>query len=360
MQKTIVAATAALFLCSGTLGCKSAPKLAWWKKGDPTGVESTALAHSAPSLPADIAKQAERLAATSPSIEMSAPSVQLSANQAPPYSPSSATVAATPTPPLGSGQKAPPTAYPSTGAPAYSAAAATSIATTTPAMPAISASQSADLGSLDMPYNPGAVPPAKTVVAATQAVPKTVADRYGRSSPAISSPPAYGGGAPVPPVTIATTSPRSGGSRYGNITSAPTTPATSPSIANMASSAAVVTTSPNSLPTSTASASTTPATPAGSGLTAGTEKVAGDRYAAITPVTPPAPPNVSPAATVVTAPTPPASAVASASTYRPGGTTSYQGSVAEFATRPNPVEQQVPNVALPGMMSEPSETPRYR
>lgn len=369
MRKTVVATSTALLLCVSSLGCKTAPKMAFWKTTDKSSVESTALAHSAPALPADIAKQAETMAASNPSIQMSggeaAPYSSAPAfSSAPPYTPAATAVASVPAPPTGSGAKTAPGAYPTTGASPYVSTAPTVASTTPKTTPSYSSNdQSADLGEVAMPYNPNAVPPAKTVAAATPTItPKaTNTDRYGMASAA----PAYGG-ANVPPVAaspVATAAaPKTNsGDRYGNFATAAATqsvPSIDPKIA---------------APATTASA--TPAyaasgTPAAAGMSTTSASVAGSRYAASSSTVPAiAPTSVASTAPVTpTAVAPaavaPAAAVASVSPYRPGGTGSYEGaatsSAVEIASRPKTVEQQVPGVATPGTTSEPAQAPRYR
>ena len=361
MRKTIVATAAAVLMSAGTLGCKSAPKLAFWKSAEKSDVESTALAHSAPALPADVAKQAESLATTSPSIEMSAPGMSASgmstsgmsmpAGQAPPYSPSLG-VASTAAPSLGSGSKMTPSSYPTTSAPAYPATTSNNTLASTTGVPQSSApasnlptDRSADLGSIDMPYNPNAVPPAKNIAATTPTTPSTGTDRYGMSSVA-STPPAYGSGTSSAPVSSTASQAVGGaGTRYGGIPSMPQTPALPGSTkANLASTAT---------PGTASTPSAYPSTSVG---------LAGDRYASASSTTPPDVPSVPPAQPMTTTPTESLPAVVSIP-FRPGGTGTYQGSSAdrsavEIATRPASADQEVPNVAAPG--AEPTTAPRYR
>ena len=53
MRKTAITVGLLVLSASTSVGCKSAPKLAWWKS-DKT--DETALAHAAPELPSDAAK----------------------------------------------------------------------------------------------------------------------------------------------------------------------------------------------------------------------------------------------------------------------------------------------------------------
>ncbi len=364
MRNTIVATVAVVFLTTGFVGCKSAPKMPWSKTAATSDVESAALAHTAPSLPADIAKQAEAFASSSPSIDLTTPPAAggqaAPYSSAPAFSPGMANLAAAPTTMQGSGAKTTPTAYPTTGASPYSTAPASTIAATTPSVPPAfqSTDKSADLGSVDQPYNPSAVPPARTVASVTPApaTPSVSADRYGAGAVA-SRAPAYSGANP-PPTTMAAApaisgSNRYGTDRYGSVEIAPTSPATSPAQPVSDNLATTKPVAPST--TSTAPAYSAPAT------------TTGDRYAASNTVTP----SVAPTTLATTTPanvtptTPAPVVVASASVYRPGGTTSYAGlgggqPVAEIASRTKVVEQQVPNVAAPSVSPKPSQAPRYR
>jgi len=369
MRNTIVATIATVFLMTGFVGCKSAPKMPWSRTAATSDVESATLAHSAPALPADIAKQAETLAATTPSIDLTAPpssglasSGLASSGQAAPYSaapaypPAAASLAATSTPTHGSGTKTTPSAYPSTGASSYATAPTSTVAATTPSVPPAyqAADKSANLGAIDMPYNPNAVPPAKNVASTTPVTPTVGAGRYG-TNPVVSSVPAYGS-ANNSPITTAALPQNNSSGRYGryessqNVAAAPTATPTAPSAANMnlASTHSVT-------PSTTNAASVYGTNPAAN--------VRGDRYAAIHTVTPTVKQDTAP---TITTPAVSAPVVASVPGYRPGGTTSYARlaagqPVAKIASRPNPADApQVPNVAAPGMTPEPSQAPRYR
>ncbi len=378
MRNTIVASITVPFLMiglmTGFVGCKMAPKMPWSKTAATADVETATLAHSAPALPADIAKQAEALAATTPSIDLTAPQSTgglASGGQAAPYStapaysPTTASLAATSTPSLGSGAKTAPTAYPSTGASSYSTAPAPTTVATTPSVPPAYqvADQSANLGAVDMPYNPNAVPPAKTVASTATVTPTVGANRYG-ASPVANSAPAYGG-ANTSPNTTAAVPQYSGSGRYGryessqNATTSPATPASSVNLASTGSAAPSTTSVPPvyGAPRHSIPAAIPAARPAA--------QVSGDRYAAINnaPTAPSVTQNTPPLNSVT--PTVSAPSVANAPAYRPGGTTSYarlatRQPVAEIATRPNPVDTQVPNVAAPSSTPNPTQAPRYR
>ncbi len=365
MRNTIVATAVVVLLMTELVGCKSTPKMPWSRTAATSDIEAAAVAHSAPALPADIAKQAEALAASTPSINLTSPQTtpQMSASQAPAYSlaPAYSPAAAA----LAAAAPATPSAYPSTGASSYSASAspysaapAQNIAATPPSVPPAyqSTDQSADLGAFDKPYDPNAVPPAKTAVAATTTpmTPKASTDRYGMNTMASTVP--ANGGSTIPSVekTPASTSGRyESGNRYGNVEAVVTTPTpkTTPKITLPAPVEAVVSTALAS--TNSAAPSTTKATPTT------TPAAIVDRYAAgntFMPTTP-SEPKTSPATVT------PTQVVASASVYRPGGTTSYAGTlgqaVTEIATRTKPAEQ-APGVSTPTTTAEPSQAPRYR
>ena len=391
MRNTIVATAVAPFLMiglmAGFLGCKSAPKMPWSRTAATADVESAAIAHAAPALPADVAKQAESLAAAAPAINLTAPAIASTGGQAAPYSaapaytPAKMNLAAT-TPSLGSGSlgsgaKAAPAAYPSTGASPYS----TTPTPKTPALPAQiaaaiprnvppafrSTDKSANLGSVSMPYNPSAVPPAKRVAVAASVTPKVSSDRYGTSTVAsnvtksansvanriASTAPAFGRAA-VPPVETASLPQVSGSSRYGRYGIGRNT------------TAATITSAAQAAKEKLAAASQAPTynAPKATSLVTSPANVRGDRYAAITPTAPSVTQNT-PMVTIPALPaqaitTPTAPAVAVASVYRPGGTTSYQGlaagqAVAEIASRP-----KAPSTTTPVNTLVPSQGPRYR
>ena len=388
MRNTIVASAVAplllIGLMTGFVGCKSAPKMPWNRTAATSDVDSAAIAHSAPSLPADIAKQAEALAATTPSINLTAPQISV----APAYTPPKASLAKTPNlapasttaaalmASQGSVAKASPTAYPTTGASPYTTTPTPKVPTATVAAvpsdvpPAYqSADKSANLGAINLPYNPSAVPPAKTIATTEPATPRVVGgDRYGMSSAAASSPapaastlastaPAYGG-ATVPPVKTAAVPDFSGASRYGRYgigrNAVPGTSVEPPAKVNLAATDVAT---PVKAPAYNAAATASPV--------AVPPQVSGNRYAS-TNSTVPTPP-VTPSNTVpaITLPASIAPVVASASVYRPGGTTSYgrlsaDQPAAEIATRPKPAAEQVPSVVAPGTTSESLQAPRYR
>jgi len=383
MRKTIVAAVATMFFCAGTIGCQTAAKMAWWKTADATNVESTALAHSAPALPADLAKQAESLATTAPSIQMSGGEAA-PYSTAPTFSPAATSVAATPATAPGAGLTGsvsktastahpstayPSTPYPSTGASPYTASAAATVATNSPATPPAyaAADQSADLGSVDMPYNPNAVPPARTVATASPRTPSATTDRYGMASTA-----AAFSGANAQPVTTPALPQLSGAGRYAKTQSDPVvqndpvmqsnsvatvspvaTAAGSPKVGVDLAAASASPESMNTAPTFVAATNPASTNP----VPAASVNITGSRYATSNSQASIAPSGATP--------TQAAALAAKASPYRPGGTASYQGSATgasavEIASRPNSVQPEVPNVAIPGSTPEPSQAPRYR
>lgn len=160
MRGQVLAASLAVFVVGSLVGCKTTPKMAWWKTSSVDAPEAEVLAHSAPALPSEIAKQVEGAAGTA--------NQQLAGGTAAPFVPGLRTPAIT-------SVAAAPSAYPSTEAPKF-------VPTTPAAVP--TAPTSPTLGSIAaMPYNPNAVPPAAptTPVAAPVNV-----DRYA-STPTPSS-----------------------------------------------------------------------------------------------------------------------------------------------------------------------------
>lgn len=369
MRNTIAATLVAVFFAAGLVGCKSAPKLAFWKAGDKTAAvgEETVLANSAPALPADIARQAESLAMSSPAIDMGAPAISMnvpaaSGGLATPYTP---TINVAATNPAGSGAKPAPAAYPATGASPYSTAAAPVMAAITPTQspmaqsPVVSAAPHADsLGSVSLPYNPNAVPPARTIAAAPATLNAT-AGRYGSSALASTSP-AY----TVPVPAIVPVKP-SGAGRYGSIAATPVATSVSPAITSAPS---VNVAAIGSVTPSVPKSDSVYGNPAAAGMNGG-------RYTSTAPLQiSPSQPVITPTPTLKASPvsapsiasapavTPaPAIASASAPNYRPGGTASYQGatpslSTVEIATRPKPYKVET----TPSTRYEPVPTPRYR
>lgn len=286
MRVRILTVSLAVVIGCAALGCKSAPKMAWWSSSkDAAKVESTAVAHAAPQLPSEIAKQAESMNSADPVQISTAPAFKPNANAAA----SGATEAA---PPFVASAGA----YPSTGAQSY-------VPTTT--SPAASTATTMTASSSGLPYNPNAVPAAKSAPSA-----QSLADSS--ATPSSNAPLA---------------------DRYGNSysqSSEPTAPTTSGAVPNFSAPANTMATA------STSSAS--------NGL--------GDRYSmSSTPKS--ASPVTSPSSEPQQVQT--ASAIASAEPYRPGGTGTYPAIAAtnaryEVATRPtSPTssDSSVPNVAYP-------------
>jgi S-DNA-T family DNA segregation ATPase FtsK/SpoIIIE len=269
MRVRVLTLSLALVISGSTIGCKSAPKLPWFSSADTakTGAAASTTASAAPTLPSEIAKQTEALAAGADTVKITTAPASTTAKTAggaaPAYTPS---------------------AYPSTGAQDYlsnSAAALKTAASSTLASAATTAKSS-------LPYNPAAVPPSTSTTVSTPADAVPSADRYGLPSQ----------------------------DRYAN--TYPTTPAYTP----------------GSFPTSTAPNPSDPTTPSSVPYAANPSAAPlGDRYAAQNI------PSAGPTTVVPSSTTPtvqPASAVASVQPYRPGGTSSYPGTSAnyEVATRP--------------------------
>jgi len=312
-----------------SVGCKSMPKSPWSKTASTSDPALETLARSAPTKPSDLAKQAE-LAAS-----------QVVGGEAAPFVPSvsaipSISLASTPTV-TGS--------YPSTSAPSFiKAGVPPNVVASTP-----TPTPNANLGSVKLPYDPNAVPPA-VLSEAEQALAKAKAAEKNRY-------------ASVP--TSTGTLPQ-----LSNTNATPTA-VESPSVASRYGGyLAAVQTSPNPTPSNTPvdSAIEMPAqvAAAAESLTTGTT---GGRYAQAAGATTETPPTVAPSYAPPTASTPTPTAVASAAPYRPGGTSSYPATMStppgiEIATRPaSPVSEdtQVPNLGTPpAPYPTTTPTPRYR
>ncbi|QDT74056.1 hypothetical protein [Lacipirellula limnantheis] len=200
MRKTAITFGLLVLSASTTIGCKSTPKLAWWKSNK---ADEAALAHAAPELPSDAAKKAE--------------GTQV-AGSAAPFKPAN-TMGST----AGSGKND--SAYPSTDAPAFTPNAVTQVAAAT--APTSATTSTAAAG----PYDPSATPAPK---APTTSVATTVADRYGAGAmpsaqTAGATPvPLYGqgpsGASNTVPSYPPTTELAGGASRYGSAGGAVTAP----------------------------------------------------------------------------------------------------------------------------------------
>jgi hypothetical protein len=162
MKHTVLAGGLIVLLGTATLGCKTTPKLSWWKKDK--AAEDTALAQKAPPLPSEIAKQAESGKASS---------AQLAGGDASPFKSTASikTSSAASTSATGGG-------YPSTSAPAFNPGAAAQLASAGSA--GGSQVSSANLGSISMPYNPSAAPAMKAA-SSTEAAAAEDAGRYSNS-----------------------------------------------------------------------------------------------------------------------------------------------------------------------------------
>ncbi|TWU27369.1 hypothetical protein [Bythopirellula polymerisocia] len=217
MQVRLLTASLALVVGCGALGCKSAPKMAWWSSSKGDKVESTAIAHAAPQLPSEIAKQTEAINTANPVQISTAPAFAANTSTVN----SNVTESAMASTPVG--------AYPSTGAQSY--------------VPRTSAAATTTASTNAMPYNPNAVPAAKkssdAQSLATNATLNTVnsaADRYGNvatntTQPSSASAPASGTSYPnfsSPVSTGATTpavsSPSGLGDRYSQASTSRPTP----------------------------------------------------------------------------------------------------------------------------------------
>lgn len=289
----------ALVMSCTAIGCKSAPKLPWFSTADKTAESAAAVAQTttqAPKLPSEIAKQAEGISTSDPVKIATAPAAASTAPAATTKAPAYTATNISP--------------YPNTGAQGYLPTSPTTSAATTATTAATTAVKSA------LPYNPAAVPPvANSTVATNAATTSPVqSDRYGTSPSA---------------------------DRYSN--------AYTPS--------PVAATTPTSYPATAPTDTTTPtsSSPATSGVpfasNPGSSSL-GDRYATQnTPIAQPvdaASPTTNTAPSYSASPVQPASAVASVQPYRPGGTSSYPGTSAnyEVATKPGTTTPSGQNAPL--------------
>ncbi len=296
MRVSVLTIGLVLAVSCGSLGCKSAPKMSWWKTADKSAAASTAAVAGAPQLPSEIAKQAEALASADP-VKITTPAVKAPAVK-------SAVAAATTAvaggaAPAYTGTTTAPSSYPTTGAQSF-VPPTTASAKTAPSTAVVGSMAN----SKALPYDPTNVPPAAaSSVAATSAAIAAApaqADRYGMAAQ----------------------------DRYANTYPTTTTPAYAPASYPTTKIASAPTTTPttNYAANAAVPASVPFAANPGSAST-------GNRYA--TQATPVASP-VSTTLPSNSPPVQPASAVASVQPYRPGGTTSYPGTSAnyEVATRP--------------------------
>jgi len=317
MRGTVLAASLALLVGGSSVGCKTTSNMAWWKSAGKDAPEANVLAHSAPELPSEIAKQVEAASAGA--------SQQLAGGVAAPFVPSAATPPAATVASLANAA-----AYPSTEAPKFTPATP---ATTVPAAPA-----SANLGSVAMPYNPNAVPP---VAKAAPAAAPVSTDRYAAAT------------APASTTTPAATSYPGSSTRYGaQVASVPTAPTTS-------------------TPATSPYAAAAPSTPTSA---ASIEPQLSSRYAQTVPSTSLPVDNslATPQAPAVPASATPVS-VAEAAPFRPGGTGTYPAttdlrSPVQVATRPDaPAAEETPTPEAASVYggSQPAtpvvpQVPRYR
>jgi len=330
MRKAIIAPNfcllcLAMLIGISSVGCKSMPKSPWSKSAATSDPALETLARSAPTKPSDLAKQAE-LAAS-----------QVAGGEAAPFVPGVSTIpsislASTPTA-AGS--------YPSTSTPSFiKAGVPPNVVASTP-------TPNANLGSVKLPYDPNAVPPA-VLSEAEQALAKAKAAEKNRYA----SVPAPTSTLPQMSAPTAVESP-SVASRYGGYLAA-------------------VQTSPNPTPGNTPVDSTMemPAQVAAAAESLATSTTGG-RYAQAAAAVIETPPTVAPSYAPPTTST--STAVASTAPYRPGGTSSYPTTMStppgiEIATRPaSPASEdtQVPNFGAPpssGPAPYPTTTPtpRYR
>jgi hypothetical protein len=163
MKKTTLIAGLLALVGAGSTGCKTTPKMAFWKSEKTA--ESTAVAHTAPTLPSDLAKQGGTAQST----------VAQAGGEAGPFV--AGQVART------SATAAPTSGYPSTDAPPFTPDVASRITSATPSTSSGALTSSApSLGSIAAsPYNPAATP--NPTIPTTPALPSRFPDsRYASSS----------------------------------------------------------------------------------------------------------------------------------------------------------------------------------
>ncbi len=173
MKKTTLIAGLLALANVGALGCKTTPKTAWWKSSKSS--ESTAVAHSAPTPPSQLAAQGAG----------SQSALAQAGGDAAPFVPGgvATTTAASATAPA---------SYPSTDAPPFTQQVAQQIASSSTTTAGTAATNSASPGSIDaMPYNPAAPP--NPIMASVAGTPELPASRYaGATAPALAGAAATG------------------------------------------------------------------------------------------------------------------------------------------------------------------------
>ncbi len=332
MRGIILTASLAVLVGVSSVGCKSVPSLTWWRTASTTDANATAVAHAAPALPSDVAIQTEGLAAN---IATTAGGAGGAGGSAAPYVPTAASAVT-------------PAGYPNTGAPSYLSTVASS-AVATPAM------NDSNLGTIDMPYNPNAVPPAATAAPAATIAAAPIANRY--STTATPSNAATN--------TLSNSAPKfsDAGSRYATPTTSSSTPAYN--------TAPVTSFAPPPVPTTAPPANNYSATMAGA------ISPVGDRYAQ--PTTTTLAPTAQASTTTGNFGTSPKTStvqttqtIATTEPYRPGATSTYPGAASEptsleMASRPESPDSATgssePNVATPYSTPAPPQSapqvPRY-
>jgi hypothetical protein len=290
MKKTVFAA-GLVVLAVGAVGCKTTPKLAFWKSKSATD-SATAVAHSAPQLPSDVAKQS---GANQPN------AAQIAGGQAAPFVPTQTAAAA---PRAGAASS-----YPATAAPPFSPEK-TGVTTGATAADLAKQTASSNLGSISMPYDPTRPPAAAKAATDSASIAAVNAQRYGsaaagaanRQTDVIASAPSFGG---FP-----------AGSRYGAATGPIGQSAAPPAAAAPATNVAAST--PSAAPVTAGAAGrygeVASATVPAASAPASRYGAVSSTYTSTTPT--PGQPAVAPAV---------ASTAVASQPYRPGGTSSYPG-----------------------------------
>jgi hypothetical protein len=320
MRGINLTASLVVLVVVSSVGCKSMPSLTWWRTASTTDANATALAHTAPALPSDVAIQTEGLAANT---------ATTAGGSASPYLPTAASTVS-------------PAGYPNTGAPSY----LSNVASSGVARPAMN---DTNLGTIDMPYNPNAVPPASkaasaTTAAAAPASPALIANRYANM--------ATPSDAAANTLSNSASQFSASGSRYGTQTESGTKPGY-----NITPSASPA---PSYAP-KTAQTAASPVNSYGATMASATSPV-GDRYAQPVTAT-----SAQASATEGNVEASQQQTVATSEPYRPGATGTYPNIAAEptsyeMASRPEApasatgTGSPVPNLATPDSTPTPPQS----
>ena len=334
MRTKMIAVGLVALMGLGTVGCKTASKMAWWKTADNAAADTAVLAHTAPTLPSEVARQADALAATEVNITTDGVPGK---NVAAPFVPGMPAIPRANPPVAGAHVAATsvPT-YPNTGASSLVPSLTGASPAQTASVPA--ASQGDTLGSVAMPYNPQAVPASPAASQSVAIAQNPSLDRYANNSSSVptaalssSTTPSAG----LTPPAIGYPSTGSTSDRYG------TTPAISQQPVGSQPAGAL-----EQVAEAPPATLTTPTPPVNSGV---------DRYGSVATTQP----GSIPPALANNMPITPTPEVATAP-FRPGGTSDYPGQVA-VASRPSPAtSSNTGNSGPVGYAPTEQPSPRYR